>query len=113
MDSAGKALGWLHGEIKTPPLSDAARREAGWLLRCLQLGKTLSMPHSRPMPSLGSRCHELRIKDVSGQWRIIYRTDPDAVLIVDVFQKKTNQTPPAVLERCRRRLREYDAEAEV
>ena len=62
------------------------------------------------MPSIGPRCHELRVKDVSGEWRIIYRIDSDAILIADVFQKKTQQTPLKVLETCRRRLREYDAE---
>jgi len=112
MDSSEKVLGWLHGEIKTPPFSEAARREAGWLLRCLQRGKSLPMPQSRPMPSVGSRCHELRIKDASGEWRIIYRIDPDAILVLDVFQKKTRETPPQVLKRCKRRLRKYDVETE-
>jgi phage-related protein len=62
------------------------------------------------MPIIGARCHEPRIKDVAGEWRIIYRIDPDAILIVDVFLKKSSQTPPQVVERCRRRLLEYDAE---
>jgi phage-related protein len=60
---ADKPLVWLEGEIKTPPFSQAARMEAGYLLRKLQQGETLEMPHSRPMPSIGSRCHELRIND--------------------------------------------------
>jgi len=41
-------------------------------------------------------------------WRIVYRIDHDAIVIADVFAKKTAQTPPAVLEACRRRLKEYD-----
>jgi phage-related protein len=41
-------------------------------------------------------------------WRIVYRTDPDAIVIVEVFAKKTAQTPATVLEACRRRLKEYD-----
>jgi hypothetical protein len=45
-------LAWLHGVIKSPPFSDAARLEAGFLLRQLQKGVMLSMPHSRPMPSI-------------------------------------------------------------
>jgi phage-related protein len=32
------------------------------------------MPHSRPMPDIGERCHELRIVDVDATWRIIYRS---------------------------------------
>lgn len=104
----GKPLAWLHGEVKTPPFSKAARIEAGYLLRELQSGKRLSMPHSRPMPTVGPRCHELRIVDQGGTWRIVYRIDPDAIVIAEVFAKKTAQTPAAVLEACRKRLREYD-----
>ena len=64
MRRSGKPLVWLHGEIKTPPFSAESRRHAGFLLRLMQLGTALSMPHSWPMPSIGSRCHELRIRDV-------------------------------------------------
>ena len=103
-----KLLAWLHGEVRTPPFSKAARIEAGYLLRELQRGKPLSMPHSRPMPAVGPRCHELRVVDEEVTWRIVYRIDPDAILIVEVFAKKTPQTPAPVLETCRRRLKEYD-----
>jgi phage-related protein len=106
-----KPVGWLHGEIKTPPFTSAARTEAGELLARLQRGEALSLPHSRPMPEIGPRCHELRVKDAGAEWRIMYRTDPDAVLVVDVFNKKTRETPPAVIRNGRRRLREYDAKA--
>ena len=68
----------------------------------------LEMPHSRPMPAIGERCHELRIVDVGVTWRIIYRADPDAIVIVDVFSKKSRTTPQSVIVRSRIRLREYD-----
>jgi hypothetical protein len=58
-----KALRILHGEIRTPPMSVEARREAGFLLRQLQEGIALSLPASRPMPEIESGCHELRVKD--------------------------------------------------
>lgn len=103
-----KLLAWLHGEVKTPPFSKAARIEAGYLLRELQRGRLLSMPHSRPISAVGPRCHELRVVDEGVTWRIVYRIDPDAIVIVEVFAKKTAQTPAAVLEACRRRLKEYD-----
>jgi phage-related protein len=103
-----RPLAWLHGEIKTPPLSSAARVEAGLLLRRLQRGERLELPHSRPMPSLGPRCHELRIQDAGVTWRVLYRVDPDAVLIVAVFAKKTQATPAVELHSGRRRLRAYD-----
>jgi phage-related protein len=103
-----KPLAWLRGEIKTPPFSKAARVETGYLLRELQRGKVLSMPQSRPMPSIGPRCHELRVTDEGVTWRIVYRVDPDAIVIAEVFAKKTPKTPATVLDACRRRLKEYE-----
>ena|SRR2546425_5513273 len=108
MANSGKPLVWLEGEIKTPPFSRGARLEAGFLLRRLQLGEQLSLPQSRPMPSIGRRCHELKIEDERATWRIVYRTDPDCIVIVDVFAKKTQRTPAAVIERCKARLKVYD-----
>ena len=103
-----KSLVWLHGEVKTPPFSVAARIESGVLLRRLQQGEKLSMPHSRPMPSIGKRCHELRIDDENETWRIVYRTDSDAIVILEVFEKKTKQTPKQVIDNCKQRIRKYD-----
>ncbi len=103
-----KPLVWLEGEIKTPPFGRAARLEAGFLLRRLQLGERLSLPQSRPMPAIGRRCHELRIQDERTTWRIIYRVDPDGIVIADIFAKKTRKTAAAVIERCKARLRRYD-----
>jgi phage-related protein len=60
------------------------------------------------MPAIGARCHELRVGDGGVTWRIVYRVDPDAIVIAEVFTKKTAQTPAAVLKACRRRLKEYD-----
>ncbi len=102
---------WLHGEVKTPPMSRGARIEAGFLLRRLQRGDALSMPVSRPMPSIGKRCHELRINDETCTWRLVYRLDSDAVVILEAFSKKTNTTPKTVIETCKRRLGQYDADA--
>ena len=99
---------WLRGEVRTPPFSKAARLEAGFLLRRLQRGEQLGMPHSRPMPAIGAGCHELRVRDAGHSWRLVYRVDPDAIVIADVFDKRTRQTPKQVLEACRRRLRAYD-----
>ncbi len=111
MPYADKPLAWLHGEIKTPPLSSEARVEAGLLLRRLQRGERLGMPQSRPMPVIGDRCHELRIVDGSLTWRIVYRLDRDAVIICEVFSKKTRATPKNVIQSCRRRLAADDAAA--
>lgn len=84
-----------------------ARIEAGFLLRRLQQGDTLSLPHSRPMPAIGTRCHELRITDRDQTWRIMHHVASDAVVILDVFAKKTEATPTGELDRCRKRLADY------
>jgi len=109
MAAEDKPLVWLRGEVKTPPLTFGARLEAGVLLRRLQRGENLSLPHSRPMPGIGPRCHELRIQDQSKSWRIVYRIEPDAIVILDVFRKTTQQTPLQVIADCRRRLRDYES----
>ncbi|HUO07695.1 MAG TPA: type II toxin-antitoxin system RelE/ParE family toxin [Phycisphaerae bacterium] len=107
---ADKELVWLNGEIKTPPFSDEARRTMGYLLRYVQQGHPLGMPDARPMPSIGAHCHELRVRDpkMKVTWRLIYRIDRDAILIGDVFAKKTQQTPQNVIEACRRRFARHD-----
>jgi phage-related protein len=110
MSNDHKPLAWLHGEVKTPPMSPAARIETGFLLRKLQRGELISLPWSRPMPSIGPRCHELRITDETTIWRLVYRIDPDAIIILDVFKKKTQQTPKSIIDQCKRRIRMYDAE---
>jgi phage-related protein len=103
-----KPIRWLRGEVKTPPFSPEARREAGRLLRDLQAGESLGMPHSRPMPSIGPRCHELRVRDGDQNWRIFYRIDTDAILVMNVLSKTTTKTPKRVIDDCRRRLVRYD-----
>ena len=102
-----KPLVWLHGEIKTPPFSETGRLEAGFLLRRLQQGEALGLPHSRPMPGIGVQCHELRINDGDHAWRIMYHVEPDAVVILDVFSKKTVATPQHTVTTCRKRLAAY------
>ncbi len=109
MKRTEKPLVWLHGKVKTPPFSHTGRVEAGYLLRLLQTGAKLSLPHSRPMPSIGPRCHELRINAENKTWRIVYLIDDDAVIILDVFEKKTQKTPNGVIDNCKRRIRLYES----
>ena len=107
-DQQDKPLIWLQGEVKTPPFSYEARIEAGVLLRRLQNGESIGLPHSRPMPSIGRRCHELRIPDENLTSRIVYRLDPDTVIIGEVFAKKNQNTPKAVVDNCKRRFKQYE-----
>ena len=109
MSDADKPLVWLHGDVKTPPFSKTGRHEAGYLLRRLQKGEKLSLPESRPMPGIGRRCHEIRIVDKDATWRIVYRTDDDAIVILEVFKKKTKKTPDAVIQSCKNRIRNYES----
>lgn len=60
------------------------------------------------MPGIGKRCHELRLVDADGTWRVIYRLDPDAIVIAEVFAKKSAATPKLTIKTCQRRLKEYD-----
>jgi len=107
MSPRDKPLVWLRGEVKTPPFSSEARMETGFLLRRLQRGESLGLPQSRPMPIVAVGCHELRVTDRGHTWRIVYYTADDAVVILDVFGKKTSATPKAVITACRRRLRMF------
>lgn len=103
----GKPLVWLHGQIRSPPFSGNARIEAGVLLRRLQLGENIPLPHSRPMPGIGKRCHELRIQDTNATWRIVYYIYSIAIVILEVFAKTTQQTPGTVIDTCKARLKLY------
>lgn len=52
----------------------------------------------------------LRIKDdeQKATWRIVYRTDADAVLVAEVFGKTTKKTPQQEIALCKRRFADYD-----
>jgi len=107
MSLVDKPLVWLHSVVSSPPFSKEARIEAGYLLRLLQKGVKLSLPQSRPMPSIGKGCHELRINDKNRAWRIVYLIEPDAIVILDVFEKKTPATPKHIIDICKHRIQEY------
>lgn len=77
------------------------------LLRLME-GETLEFPMSRSLPSVGHRCHELRLTINKVEWRLIYRTDNDAIIFATVFKKKQNKIPKRFIELSKKRLREYD-----
>lgn len=110
MRTADKPLRWMVGTVRTPPVGRNARIEAGVLLRQIQRGEALSMPFSRPMPRIGRSVHELRVADPETRrtWRLVYRIDPDAILIVHWFEKTTRETPDHIMDLCTRRLARYD-----
>jgi phage-related protein len=69
------------------------------------------MPHSRPMPDIGKRCHELRIRDKNRIWRLVYRVDTDAILAVAIFSKTTKTTSKHDIDNCKEALKQYDRAA--
>src|SRR5437868_5276125 len=103
-----KPVGWLYGEIKTPPFTGEGRKEAGDLLRLLQEGENLGMPQAERLPILGPQCGALRVRDGGHNWRIMYRVDTDAILVLEVYAKKTRRIPQGVIDRCKKRLKAYD-----
>ncbi len=110
MNEEDKPVVWLHGEVKTPPFTQTARLETGLLLRRLQQGENIGLPQSRPMPGIGTHCHELRVRDENKNWRIVYRIDDDAIVVAEVFNKTTRETPKSVIENCQRRLNKFDSD---
>jgi phage-related protein len=104
-----KPLVWLHGEVKTPPFTAEGRQEAGLLLRLLQEGERLRMPFAEPLPDVGARSGALRIREAEHNWRIVYRIDSDAVLVLGVYSKKSRKIPDEVIASCKQRLKKYDA----
>jgi phage-related protein len=103
-----KRVEWLVDTWQSPPMGARARVAAGVLLKKVEHGIMVTMPHSRPMPSIGPRVHEFRVSDENRTWRIIYRIDSEAIVLVDWFEKKTQTTPQHVMEACRAKLKRYD-----
>jgi phage-related protein len=107
MAESRKPVRWFE-HMTRPPLTEEGQLRGGTLLRLLQEGEALSPPEAKPMPSIGPRCGELRFQDRGHNWRVIYRTDDDAILVVHVFAKTTRKTPPKVIGLCKKRLADYD-----
>lgn len=76
-------------------------------LACLQEGQMLSMPLSRPMPSIGRSIHELRFRDRDGIYRIIYcLAGKGGIYLLHAFQKKTRETLWKNIAIAKKRLKE-------
>lgn len=58
----------------------------------------------KPMPSIGKGVEELRVRDDSGTYRVIYTARlADAVYVLHAFQKKTQTTAKRGVELARKR----------
>ena len=59
------------------------------------------------MCDIGAACYELRVDDGDATFRILYHIGAEAIVILEVFQKKSRTTPKEVLDVAKRRLRAY------
>jgi phage-related protein len=81
---------------------DDARQDAGYQLDKVQRGE--QPDDFKPMPSIGKGVEELRVWDDSGTYRVIYTARlRDMVVVLHAFQKKTQATSKADVERARAR----------
>jgi phage-related protein len=88
-------------------LPEEIRGDLADALARLDAGLMLSMPLSRPMPTVGRGVHELRLKDRSGGYRAIYAlVTSGRVHVLHAFKKTSQETPLRSLELARRRLKE-------
>lgn len=73
----------------------------------LDAGLSLAMPLSRPMPRVAPGVHELRLKDRSGHYRVLYAlVRAGYVYVLHAFEKTTAATPARRIELTQQRLRE-------
>ncbi|HET6157606.1 MAG TPA: type II toxin-antitoxin system RelE/ParE family toxin [Dongiaceae bacterium] len=85
-----------------------ARRAAGYQIGRIQEG---SEPDDwKPFSTIGPNVREIRIRERSGAFRIIYQaTLPDVVLVLNAFRKSTQKTPQHEIDKARARLSDYMA----
>jgi phage-related protein len=96
---AGDAL----AELRAFP--QAARHDAGYELHRVQTGEQPA--DFKPMPAIGKGVEELRVRDTTGSYRVIYTARlADAVYVLHAFHKKTRRTAPANIELARKRFKQ-------
>ena len=91
-------------ELKEFP--EVVREDLADALALLEEGVNLSMPLSRPMPAIGKGVHELRLKERSGIYRVVYFIRRQSeIWLIHAFQKKSQQTPKENIELAKQRLK--------
>lgn len=89
-------------DLRAFPLD--ARRDAGYQLNRVQRG--YDPDDWKPMPTVGLGAREIRIRDASGAFRVIYVAKlAEAVYVLHCFQKKTEQTRSADIRLAAHRYR--------
>ncbi len=88
-------LGSSRTDVRAFP--DEAPIDAGWQLELVQRG--LDPDDWKPMPTIAPGVREIRIREASGAFRIVYlATLEDRILVLHAFQKKTQATPKKEIE---------------
>jgi phage-related protein len=95
-------MGTSHSDLKAFP--DEARRDAGFNLNFVQRG--LDPENWKPMKTVGVGVNEIRVRDATGAYRVIYlATRPEAVYVLHCFQKKTEQTGQHDIDLAKKRFK--------
>ncbi len=82
---------------------DDAKRDAGYQLDRVQHG--LQPEDFKPMPTIGKGVEEIRVRDDTGAYRVIYTARlADAVYVLHAFQKKTQTTSKRDIELAKQRF---------
>ena len=88
-----------------------ARHDAGYQLELVQRGE--QPDDFKPMPDIGEGVEEIRVRESSGIYRVIYTARlAEAVYVLHAFQKKSKRgiaTPRSDIELIRRRLRDAES----
>lgn len=105
-----KLIQWLgssRADVRAFP--DDARIDAGWQLELVQRGED---PEDwKPMPTIGPGVREIRIREASGAFRVVYlATLEDRVLVLHAFQKKSQATPKKDIDLAIQRLKRWKQE---
>lgn len=101
-----KQVRWIaDSRERVSAFPDEPRREAGYQLARVQAGKEPA--DWKPMPSVGLGVNEIRVREDSGAFRVIYAAKfEEAVYVLHAFQKKAQKTSKQDIELARRRFRE-------
>ena len=95
-------MGSSHSDLKAFP--EEARRDAGFNLEFVQRG--LEPEDRKPMKTVGAGVNEIRVREASGAYRVIYlATRPEAVYVLHCFQKKTEKTSQHDIDLAQKRFK--------
>lgn len=95
-------MGASHGDLKVFP--EEARRDAGFNLDFVQRG--FEPENWKPIKTVGAGVNEIRVRDASGAYRVIYlATRPEAVYVLHCFQKKTEKTSQRDIDLAQQRFK--------